>query len=301
MSIRQWDTDWFDQWKKIFATDLSSMIIRDTDALWWCPIRDIPFGQKQSQSNIRVPDQRIHKSKDVEYPYEKYADRQTATRDLPSLTQALRIDEELYANDPVNALGHVSDLNRVWKDGLAYDAIIGSTIPLAYGLIDAGAGTGSTTTARPDMCDDVTTNGAWDVTTNITKDFADMAEELESKGFTGRKVICTHPLLRGRMNLPITNTATNAFGYNQMAFGYAWDFSVWYDENATKNAIDVYMVDADAHEIHHTPHIMRSFWSNETESFVWRWKTRAYMVSNPINDDTDWNKGIVKCTVDMVT
>lgn len=301
MSIRQWDTDWFDQFKKILATDLTTLMIRPGTPLWWAPRRDVAYGQKQTQSAIRRPDQRVHVSRDVEY-YDKFADRIVAVRDLASITDSIRIDEEYYAGDPVNALGHVSDLTKNWPDAFAQTMIVGTANdPLTYGLIDGGAGTGSTSTARPDACDDVTTNGAWDVTTNIIKDLADMEEELSSKGFKGPRIIGTHNLVKPYLNLPITNTAVNAGAYAQSAFGYQWDLSEWYDSNATKDVVDVFMIDASAHEIHQTPLMAKAFWDEKTENYYWRWKTRAYFVSNPIHDGTDWNKGIVKCTVDLIT
>lgn len=298
--IRQWDTDWFDQFKQILATNITTRNIYPGTPLWWCERRDIAFGQKQVQPQIRDPDNRVTVSKDVEYE-DKYAKRYVQVADLPSITSSLRIEEEYYAGDPVNALGHVGDDSAYYYDGLNQYFIAGvSTYPTMYGLIDAGAGTGSTTVTRPDICPAVTTSGEWDTPTQLTESLAEMEITLEGKGFHGRKVIGTHPLVRPFLKAyPMANTATPLGSYIASGFGYQWDLCEWYDSDADRDAVDLYMIDADAFTIHQTPVMMRAFWDAKTEHYYWRWKTRGVILAKPMNDGTDWQKGIVKCTVDI--
>jgi hypothetical protein len=297
--IRQWDTDWFDQFKQIIATNLTTLNIYPGQPLWWLERRDVPFGDKQIQPQIRRPDQRVKVSREVEYE-DKYADRIVQVADMPSITDSLRIDEEYYAGDPVNALGHVGDLGANYLDGLNQFFVTGSTLPTAYGLIDAGAGTGSTTVTRPDYVAAVTTSGEWDTPTQLMETLAEMDKDLSIKGFHGPRVIGSHPLVRPFLSAyPMANTSVPASSYIASAFGYAWDLCEWYDADATKDVVDLYMIDSTAFTAWQTPVTMRAFWDNKTEHYYWRWKTRAYVTAKPKNDGTDWLKGIVKCTVDI--
>jgi hypothetical protein len=298
--IRQWDTDWFDQFKRIFATNITTRNIYPGQPLWWCEARDIAFGQKQVQPQIRDPDDRVKVSKDVEFE-DDYAKRYVQVADMPSITKSLKIEEEYYAGDPVNALGHVADDNAYYIDGLKQYYIAGvSTYPTMYGLIDAGFGTGSTTVTRPDKVADVTTSGEWDTPTQLTESLAEMEISLEGKGFHGQKVIASHPLIRPFLKAyPMANTATPLGSYIASGFGYQWDLAEWYDADATRDAVDLYMIDRSAFTIYQTPLRLRAHFNQDTRHFYWRWSSRGVILAKPINDGTDWIKGIVKCTVDI--
>ena len=126
--IRQWDTDWFDQFKQILATNITTLNIYPGNPLWWLERKDIPFGDKQVQPQIRDPNDRIHVSKEVEYVDDE-AKRYVQVADMPSLTKSLKVPEELYAGDPVNALGHVGDLGQYFIDGLKQFGIVGAAGP----------------------------------------------------------------------------------------------------------------------------------------------------------------------------
>jgi len=298
-AIRQWDSDWFDQFKKIVATSLTTLNIYPGTPLYWCAIRDIAFGQKQVQPQIRRPDQRVQITKEPEY-YDKYADRIVQVADLPSITDSLRIGEEDYAGDPTNALGHVGDLGQNFLDALRQYYILGTSgDPLTYGLIDAGAGTGSTTVTRPDIITAVTTGGLWTTPANMHTDLAQMENSLTKAGFHGPKVICTHPVVKPFLNLVLTSTPTPYSTWLYTIAGYGVDFCEYYDADATKDAVDVYMVDTNAFTIWQTPLTARAFWDDKTEYYYWRWKTRGYLLSKPLHNGTDWRKAIVKCTVDL--
>ena len=112
---RIWDTDWFDQFKQILATNITTLNIYPGQPLWWCETRDIAYGQKQVQPQIRDPDNRIKVSLDPEYE-DDYAKRYVQVADMPSITKSLKIEEEYYAGDPVNALGHVADDKEVQRE-----------------------------------------------------------------------------------------------------------------------------------------------------------------------------------------
>ena len=299
--IRQWTTDWFDQFKTQLATNITTLNIYPGTPLWWCEVRDIAFGQKQVQPGIRQPDQRFHWSREPEY-YDKYAKRVVQVADMPSGTDSLRVDEEYYAGDPVNALGHVGDMMLNYQDARAsfYIAGLAGPDPTMYGLIDAGAGTGSTTVTRPDIVDAVTTSGEWDTPTQLTESLAEMEISLEGQGFHGPKIIGTHPLVRPFLKAyPMASTSTPLGSYIASGFGYQWDLAEWYDSDADKDAVDLYMIDRTAFTIFQTPVIMRAFFEKKTEDYYWRLKTRGVILSKPKYNGTDWKKGIVKCTVDI--
>jgi len=299
--IRNWDTDEFDQFKQIIATNLTTLKIYPGNPLSWCNVKDVAFGQKQIQPQIRRPDQRVHISREVEY-IDKFADRIVQVADLPAITDSIRVDEEYYAGDPTNALGHVGDLGKNYLDALIQYYITGTTTdPTTYGLIDVGAGTGSTTVTRPDYCAAVTTAGKWDVPASVFKDLSAMENTLTSAGFHGPKIMCTHPLVKPYLNLVLTSTATPSSNWIYNIGGYGADFCEYYDADATANAVDVYMVDSSAFDIYQIPIIARAHFNEDTENYYWRWKTRGYLLANPMHNGTDWLKGIVKCTVDIIT
>lgn len=300
-SIRQWDTDWQDQFKQIFTTSMTNLQLWPTSAIEWLNVVNMAFGKDQAQRGIRVPDQSTIVSKGIEYA-DKYAERQPQVADMPSITDSLRIKEEYYAGDTVNAIGHVGDIGKNFIEAIAHLALVGSAAnPLAYGLLDGGATTGNTTVARPDMCDDVSTAGAWTTPNNLYLTVAAMEAELIDKGFFGRKILATHPLAKGYLNMVMTSTTTPLRGWINMVAGYEINFHPLWDRDATKDAIDLYMIDTDMHDLFMTPIKARGFFDNNTEDFIWHWQTRLYLLSRPLNDGTDWNKGIVKCTVDIDT
>lgn len=293
-AIRQWDTDWFDQFKSIFPTNFTNLQIYPSNPIAWINKVNIPFGNKQAQRAIRTPDQRIQIAKEVAYK-DKDATREVQVADMPALFDSLRIDEEYYAGDVVNAIGHVSDLFSSFNDGIANFAYTGTSIdPLAYGLLDPGAGTGSTTLARPDVCVAVSTSGKWDIPASMFEDLAQAESNLVAKGFYGRKRILCPPIIKPFLNHVLTSTTTPYRDWIGQIAGYPITFTPLAHPAAAITDFDVFMVDEESFDLFMTPLKVRGFFENNTEDFVWHWKTRAYLLARPKNDGTDWFKGIVK-------
>jgi hypothetical protein len=295
MSQRQWDTDWFDQFKTILPTELTTLVVGEGNPLWWCRRRDIAFGNKQAQPSVRQPDQQVRVSKDVEYDV-KYAKRLVTALDMPSITDALDIEEEYYAGDPVNAAGHVSDLNESFMDGLANNIIVGTTQPLMYGVIDAGAGTG--TVARPDMPTAITTAGDVEAPNDFLVSLAAMEGSLNKYGFRGPKIIATHPIMKPFIKNLVLSYTSQTYRKHINQLEYSMDYSPFYDLDATTDQCDVYMIDANAHTIFQTPLSFKAWFDESLELYRYRWKTRATWFSHP-KKDTYYMKGIIKCTMDI--
>jgi hypothetical protein len=275
--------------------------IYPSQPLYWCEISDVPFGQKQVQTGIRKPSQRVQIAKEVEY-LDKDAERIPQVADMPAIFDSLRIGEEEYANDPVNALGHVGDLGLSFKDNLAQYYIAGTTAdPLTYGLIDAGPGTPNGTAVRPDMPTAVTTSDDWEHTPAMLNDLSGMDATLTLAGFHGPRVVLAHPLVRPfLMNLPMANTATPFGTYLQSSNGYMFDFCEYYDTAAALTGVtNVYMADASAFTIFQNPISGRAFFDDNREKYYWRWKTRGYLLAKSKHNGTDWQKGIVLCAIDL--
>ena len=290
-AIRQWDTDWMDQFKSLFPTNLTNLSLYPGDAIGWINKVQVPFGNKQVMRGIRVPDQNVQIGKEVTY-HDKYADRRVQVVDMPAIWDSLRIKEEYYAGDVVNALGHVGDLFANFQDALANFVYNGSTAePTAYGLIDAGPATGLID--RPEDCDTITSAGKWDVQSNIFVDIAAMENGLTEKGFNGPKRIIAPPVLKPFLNSVMTSTATPYKTWMSSIGGYPITFTPHVDPNATVNALDIFMVDESAFDLYQTPLNVRGFFDNNTEDFVWHWKTRAYLLPRPIHDGTEWKKGMI--------
>lgn len=300
--IKQWDTDWMKQFTATFPTSLSNLMVYPGDPLSWLAVKDIPFGSKVATRGMRVPDQRVNISKDVEY-IDKYAKRLVQRVDMPALTDSLRIDEEYYAGDTANALGHVEDLFVNFRDAINNFCIVGTAIdPLAYGFLDQGAGTGTTTIERPDAVDDllaITSVGAWNTQANMFTDLANMENALVAAGFYGPKIICTHPIVKPFMNFLITSTATPYSTWMNSIGGYPLYFHEMWDSNATKDVVDIFMIDASAYDLYMTPLKVRGFFDDNTEDFVWHWKTRAYLLAKPKWNGTDYQKGQMKMVIDL--
>ena len=290
-SIRQWDTDWMDQFKSLFPTNLSTLSLYPGDALSWINKVHVPFGNKQVMRGVRVPDQSVQIGKEVTY-HDKYADRRVQVVDMPAIWDSLRIKEEYYAGDVVNALGHVTDLFSNFNDALANFIYTGAASePLAYGLIDAGPATGLID--RPEDCDAITTAGKWDILTNMFLDIAAMDNGLVAKGFNGPKRLIAPPVLKPFLNTVLTSTATPYKTWFNSIGGYPITFTPHCDPTATTVSLDIFMVDENAFDLYQTPLNVRGFFDNNTEEFVWHWKTRAYLLPRPIHDGTEWKKGMI--------
>ena len=72
-----------------------------------------------------------------------------------------------------------------------------------------------------------------------------------------------------------------------------------FDADATKDACDIHVVDSTMFDLFQTPLRMNAFYDNNQEDYVWHWSSRAYMLARVRNDGTDYEKGIIKCAVDM--
>jgi len=293
-SIRQWDTDHMDQFKTIFPTSFTNLQIYPGNPIDWVNVWDLPFGQRQAQRNIRTPDQDIQIGKNVKY-LDKRATRVPQVADMPAIWDSIDIDEEDYAGDVVNALGHVSDLFENFQNGIVNFVYNGSTIdPLAYGLMDAGPTTGLTTAARPDKCTDITTAGAWDVQANMFIDIGAADSGLVAKGFYGPKRLIAPPIMKPFLSSLLTSTATPYRTWVESIAGYPITFTPLIDPDASTALADVYMVDESGFDLFMNPLKVRGFFDNNTEDFKWHWKTRAYLLARPKHDGTDWKKATCK-------
>ena len=293
-SIRQWDNDFALKFTKIFATTLTNLQIYPSSPIGWMNRINVPFGTKVGGRYIRTPDQRIQISKDPIY-VDKDATRVPQFVDMPSLTDSIRIPEEDYAGDVANALGHVSDLFANFGDGLANYAYTGTAVtPLTYGLLDAGAGTGNTTANRPDKVADTATTGKWDVQAAMFEDVGTAEGKLISKGFYGSKRLIMPTIIKPMLAHVMTSTRTPYKDWFHDIAGYPITFTDLCDPDAVLTAFDVLMVDENMFDLYSNPLKVRGFFDNNTEDFVWHWKTRAYMIPRVLNDKTDYLKGITK-------
>ena len=290
-SIRQWDTDWMDQFKTIMPTNFTNLQVYPSDALGWINKVNLPFGDKVAERAIRNPDQRVQVGKEVTY-IDKYATREPQVVDMPAIWDSLRIKEEYYAGDVVNALGHVSDLFLNFNDAIANFIYTGETQePVSYGLLDAGPGTGLI--SRPVIVVDPATTGAWDVAGNMIEDIATADAALLAKGFYGERTIIAPPCVKPFLSNVLTSTATPWSTWIQSIAGYRIVFTPHIDAAPTSAAFDFMMVDSTAFDLFMTPLKVRGFFDNNTEEFVWHWKTRAYLLTRPKHDGTEWYKGCV--------
>jgi len=260
---------------------------------------DASFGQKTSLDGIRHPEEEITISSEIEYNY-KYARKYARRMDMPSITDAILIDEEYYAGDVVNAMGHISDLGQNFIEGLNLFAMDGSLKPLMYGLADYPSGT-SGVRERPEMCAPVTPTGPWDVASNIPPTLADMEQTLTLKKFYGPKIIIAHPIIKPYLGLILTNTATPVGTWMQSAYGYPIIFSPWTDITTTDSSTFVYMVDVSKFSYTMTPIRIKTYFDNNTDDWVWKWQTRMVIRPSPLNDGNEWLKGIVRTDIDVTT
>ena len=130
------DTNIALQVTKILPTYLTTFVAYPgASILGWMKGEDASFGTKTSLDGIRHPEETINISSEVEYN-DKYARKYARRMDMPSVTDSLRVEEEYYASDIVNAMGHVSDIGANFIEGLNLLAFEGSLKPLMYGLSD---------------------------------------------------------------------------------------------------------------------------------------------------------------------
>jgi len=261
---------------------------------------DANFGDKTSLDGIRHPEEEVLVSSEIEYQY-KYARKHARRMDMPSLTQAIMIDEEYYAGDLVNAMGHIQDLGQNFIEGINRFAFEGSLKPLMYGIEDILGGTAGTR-ERPEQVAAVTAAGKWDVATSIPATLNDMQSALIDKKFYGPPLVLAHPLVKPMLSQVLTNTAVAVGVWMQSAFGFPIIFSPWIDNDSTVSASDVYMVDSSKFAYTMTPLRIKSYFDDHTDQWVWKWQTRFVLRPSPLLDTVpatdEWLKGVVKSTVD---
>jgi hypothetical protein len=296
----QWDTGWFDRFKRIYATNITAMSIYPGSPLAWLRIADEPYGMKQVQRPLRNPSQRVHITKNEEYPEVKYAESRVIERDMPNLSDAINIKEEYYAGDTANALGAVGDLALNFQDGIVNFVLNGSTTDPASAGILLDVTSASTTVNNPghvDTASACSTTGTIDVIDDFLASLATLEYELEAKGFYGRKIMLAPPAVKPFVQRYIVDYTSTP--YTEI-LGMPWFYSPHVDSGATTAAAAIYMVDADSFELHMTPVKARAYWSDAQECYCWRWKTRLVPIGIPKWDGTDWTKGIVGFDVDSI-
>jgi len=260
---------------------------------------DANFGEKTSIDGIRHPEEEVLVSSEIEYNM-KYARKYARRLDMPSVTDAIMIDEEYYAGDLTNALGHVSDIGVNFIESLNLLAMQGSLVPLMCGVEDYPAGT-TGTRERPEQCAPVTAAGQWDVASNIPATFAEMEQVLIGKRFFGEKIILANPIVKPYLSNVFAYTASPVGGWMTSAYGYPIIFSPHVDPAGTINATMVYMVDRSKFSYSMTPLRIKSYFEDSTDQWVWKWQTRFVLRQAPLYDGTDWLKGAVQCDVDLDT
>lgn len=144
------------------------------------------------------------------------------------------------------------------------------------------------------MCVAVSTSGKWDIPASMFEDLAQAESNLVAKGFYGRKRILCPPIIKPFLNHVLTSTTTPYRDWIGQIAGYPITFTPLAHPAAAITDFDVFMVDEESFDLFMTPLKVRGFFENNTEDFVWHWKTRAYLLARPKNDGTDWFKGIVK-------
>lgn len=302
-SLAQWDTSHIEDYKSVYAADLTNLALYPTNPISWMRWFDEPYGNKQAEHKIRRPDQNIQVSKNESYPKAKHHEQLTITLDMPNLSDELIVKEEQAAAEAIGVVGTVDDLNQNFIDGIVNFILNGSDInPFARGMLEAAAeASGSTTINDPghsDISSAISTAGKWDVYDDMVTDLAELDQNLENNGFVGQKGILAPPVAKPFIErYMVTNTSTP---FSQV-LGYPIFYHPQVDSGATTSAAMIYMFQMDKFVAHATPFQQKTFFSDEQEAWVWRWKMRAVEMSIPRWNGTDWVKAILGFDVDFTT
>lgn len=260
---------------------------------------DANFGEKTSVDGIRHPEEEITVSSEIEYNF-KYARKYARRLDMPAVTDAVMIEEEYYAGDLTNAMGHISDIGENFIEGLNLLAMQGSLKPLMYGLEDYPSGT-TGTRERPEQCAPVTAAGKWDVPNSIPSTLVDMESVLIGKRFYGPKLVIANNIVKPYLSNVLSATAVPTGQWMSSAYGYPVIFSPHCDPAGNESATMIYMVDTSKFAYMMTPLRIKSYFDDPTDHWVWKWQTRFVLRQAPLYDGTDWLKGAVQCDVDLST
>jgi len=261
--------------------------------------QDANFGDKTSIDGIRHPEEEVTVSSEIEYNF-KYARKYARRMDMPSISDAILIEEEYYAGDLTNAMGHVQDLGKNFIEGINLLAAGGSLKPLMYGLEDYPTGTDGTR-ERPEQCAPVTPAGPWDVAANVPSTLAEMDLVLTGKKFYGQKLILANPMIKPYLSQVFAYTSTPMGEWLTSAYGYPIIFSPHIDPAGTVNATMIYMVDASKFAYTMTPLRIKSYFEDSTDAWVWKWQTRFVLRPKPLYDGSEWLKGVVQSDIDLNT
>lgn len=296
-SLKQWDQDWFDRFKKIYATNVSMLALYPEDALGWIRVMDVPYGQKQIERPVRKPDQDVQIAKNEEFTRPKYAASEVIKLDMPAIMDEIRVREEYYAGDTANALGHVADLNANYKRAIMKWAWEGSdTNPILYGIVEdtASASTTIETPGHVDTASALSSAGDWDTYEYMATDIATLIAQLQEKGFFGPFAMLAPPIIRPFLQRYVIDYTAVSY-----SFGMPVYYNPYIDSGATTGAAAIYVIDTSKFELHMTPLKARAFWNDENDCYVWRWKTRMVPCALPMHDGTDYLKGIAGFDIDI--
>ena len=78
-------------------------------------------------------------------------------------------------------------------------------------------------------------------------------------------------------------------------------YNPYIDTGATTAAAAVYLMDLSKFEIHMTPLKARAYFDNNTDCYVWKWKTSFIPMAIPMYNGTDYVKGIIGFDIDLIT
>ena len=251
----------------------------------------------------------IHIKRPIADPYQDakiQVEWNVESRDTPKILQDLdlvsignsiyskRID---YFGDPENVQLHVGNQGMVFNYAVEKMFVEGFSAGgiRVYGVADHPNATVGTVN-RPEMAGAITSAGSWSGAENIIDDLIASEDALIAAKFYGRRALLAPLNLRPILTKPISYTSDSVRGWIKQEFGLPILYSPFVHEGAASSDFNCYLVDLDKINFLQTEVLMDAYYVNEKHRFYWDWETYGSVAFDPLNNGTEYLKGVVQLT-----
>lgn len=289
-----YDTDFAVTVAQIMRTQLSTYSAAQERLMSRVSILPLTYGNTSIYRPIANPDQYVVLDRTFQGSPTDLAEKLVQHLDLVCLSDRLAIPRVDFAGDTANAAMHVSAHSSLLLDAIEKTFIEGAAAKvLTYGVYDYPSGTAGTVN-RPEMAYNDTTAGAWSTTANIRSDLIDSLAGLVAKKFYGPYTLIMPSLARPMMSDVLANTATSTAQWVKDNFGVPIAYSPFMHEAAVSTDFNCVIIDNSKVHLGLSNIFMDSYYDDARHSYNYDWEVYMSALFDPLNDGTEYLKGVAR-------
>lgn len=289
-----YDTDFAVSIAQIMRTQMSTYAETQDRLIGKISILPLTYGKTSIYRPIADPDQTVVLDRTFQGSPTDLAEKLVQHLDLVCLSDRLSIPRVDFAGDPANAAMHVSAHSQILLDGLEKTFIEGATAKvLTYGVYDYPTGTPGTVN-RPEIAYNDTTAGAWSTTANIRSDLIESLSGMVLKKFYSRPLLIMPSMARPMMSEVLANTATPTSQWIKSSFGVDIAYSPFIHEAAVSTNFNCVIIDTAKVHLGMSQIFMDSYYDDARHSYNYDWEVYMSALFDPLNDGTEYLKGVAR-------